>query len=130
MFHFFLLAGRPKPSVQWFWSGLPLSSTSEVSSGSTVTSNVILRDLKRSDNGVLLTCQAKNNNVSAPVNYSVALKMNCEYYFWNNFSIILGGLSIRPKRKNKKGFLWLGISEVNIFSMHFNICLERTSLPK
>ena len=63
-----------------------------------MTSNVILRDLKRSDNGVLLTCQAKNNNVSAPVNYSVALKMNCKYYFLNNcidlFIGLQGGLDV------------------------------------
>ena len=73
------ISGRPMPQVRWFWSGLPLSSTSEVSSGSTVTSNVILSDLKRSDNGVLLTCQAQNNNVSSPVKHSVAIRMNCKY---------------------------------------------------
>jgi len=68
--------GRPKPKVQWFWSGLPLSASSEVSSGSTVTSSVILRELKRSDDGILLTCQAQNNNISTPVKHSVALRMN------------------------------------------------------
>ena len=72
-------SGRPKPMVRWLWSGHPIRETSEVSSGSTVTSTVILRDLQREDNGALLTCLAKNNNVSTPVKHSVALLMNCKF---------------------------------------------------
>ena len=67
--------------VRWLWSGHPIRETSEVSSGSTVTSTVILRDLQREDNGALLTCLAKNNNVSTPVKHSVALLMNCKFTF-------------------------------------------------
>ena len=74
----FSVPGRPKPMVRWVWSGHPIRETSEVSSGSTVTSTVVLRDLQREDNGALLTCLAKNNNVSTPVKHSVALLMNCK----------------------------------------------------
>ena len=77
----FLLTGRPEPRVRWFQSGLPLIDhvTSEVSSGSTVTSSVLLNDLERTDNGLLLTCQAQNNNISKPVQHSVTIKLNRKF---------------------------------------------------
>ena len=77
----FFLAGRPEPRVRWFQSGLPLIDhvTSEVSSGSTVTSSVLLNDLERTDNGLLLTCQAQNNNISKPVQHSVTIKLNRKF---------------------------------------------------
>ena len=71
-----LILGRPKPRVRWQQSGLPLGTSSEVSSGSTVTSTVILESLNRTDNGLLLTCEASNNNISKPVRHSVSLLMN------------------------------------------------------
>lgn len=72
-------SGRPKPRVRWLQSGIPLGASSEVSSGSTVTSSVILESLDRSDNGLLLTCEASNNNISKPVRHSVSLLMNRKF---------------------------------------------------
>ena len=94
---FFYFSGRPKPMVRWLWSGHPIRETSEVSSGSTVTSTVILRDLQREDNGALLTCLAKNNNVSTPVKHSVALLMNCKY-FWRENSKSVSGCKLKIAR--------------------------------
>ena len=72
-------SGRPKPIVRWFQSGIPLATASEVSSGSTVTSSVLLETLGRSDNGLLLTCEASNNNISKPVRHSVSMLMNRKF---------------------------------------------------
>ena len=73
--------------MKWFWSGRPLASASEVSSGSTVTSNVILTGLKRSDDGILLTCEAQNNNISTPVKHSVVVTMNCKFNLKSVFDL-------------------------------------------
>ena len=98
---FFYFSGRPKPMVRWLWSGHPIRETSEVSSGSTVTSTVILRDLQREDNGALLTCLAKNNNVSTPVKHSVALLMNCKYLiFGAKIQICIFGMHFWDKLKH------------------------------
>ena len=74
-----IISGRPKPRVRWLQSGVFLASSSEVSSGSTVTSTVVLESLERSDNGLLLTCEASNNNISKPVRHSVSLLMNRKF---------------------------------------------------
>ena len=74
--------------MKWFWSGRPLASASEVSSGSTVTSNVILTGLKRSDDGILLTCEAQNNNISTPVKHSVVVTMNCKFNLKSVLSVL------------------------------------------
>ncbi|TRY72468.1 hypothetical protein TCAL_04760 [Tigriopus californicus] len=68
--------GSPKPEIQWYRSGLIILGASEISSGSTVTSTITLSDLKRIDDGALLTCEASNNNISRPVRRSVAIVMN------------------------------------------------------
>ena len=75
-----IISGRPKPVVRWFQSGIPLPTSSEVSSGSTVTSTVLLETLGRSDNGLLLTCEASNNNISKPVRHSVSMLMNRKFF--------------------------------------------------
>ena len=87
LFHFDYLnkylqffSGRPKPVVRWYQSGISLPTASEVSSGSTVTSTVILEALDRSDNGLLLTCEASNNNISKPVRHSVSMLMNRKFF--------------------------------------------------
>ena len=87
-FLLFQSLGRPKPQVRWLQSGIALSTSSEVSSGSTVTSNVILESLDRSDNGLLLTCEASNNNISKPVRHSVSLLMNRKFYVFIACSLL------------------------------------------
>jgi hypothetical protein len=72
----FSFSGRPKPTVRWLRGDQEVAAESEVSSGTTVTSTLMLVDLKRSDNEVVLTCEANNNNFSAPVYTSVTILMN------------------------------------------------------
>ena len=66
--------------VHWLRSGLLVTSgVTEVSSGTTVTSTLRLDSLRREDHGMLLMCEAKNNNISRPVSKAVSIVMNCEW---------------------------------------------------
>nr|XP_040572562.1 synaptogenesis protein syg-2-like [Lepeophtheirus salmonis] len=71
-----LTGGRPKPSIFWSENGKFLPADSEVSSGSIVTSTVLLHSLQRSSNGNIIACSASNNNISLPTKASIKLLMN------------------------------------------------------
>ncbi len=87
-FHF---SGRPKPTVTWSRRGQVVEAESEVSSGTTVTSTLMLVDLKRSDNEGVITCEAKNNNISTPVFTSVTLLMNRKNFVLFEKPVLLPG---------------------------------------
>ena len=72
------MTGRPRPSISWFSNGRLLPSSFEVSSGSTVTSGIVVSELSRSDDSALLTCEATNNHISRPARSSVSIVMKRE----------------------------------------------------
>ncbi len=72
------LAGRPRPSIRWLRSGLPLPAAYEASAGETVTSTVMLPALRRGDHGSVLTCEANNHEIARPRRKSVAITLKRE----------------------------------------------------
>lgn len=71
--------GQPKPQVTWWREGVLLDESSEVTPSGHVTRNELeLPTLARHDLMAVFTCQASNNNISAPLSASVTVDMNCE----------------------------------------------------
>ena len=52
--------------------------SAQISSGSVVTSKLILDGVRRADNNQTVTCLTNNNEISQPARTSALLMLNCE----------------------------------------------------
>ncbi|GIY48379.1 ig-like domain-containing protein [Caerostris darwini] len=71
--------GKPPPSLTWWRGPSLIDDTYEVVTSSFLVRNELqLETLTRRDLMAEITCQASNNNVSAPAKSSVSLDLNCK----------------------------------------------------
>lgn len=68
--------GRPKPWLWWIKDGEPVKAATEISSGSVVTSKLILDGVRRVDNNQTVACLTNNNEISQPARTSALLMLN------------------------------------------------------
>ncbi|GFY52712.1 ig-like domain-containing protein [Trichonephila inaurata madagascariensis] len=74
--------GKPPPTLTWWRGPALIDDTFEVVTSSTLVRNELqLETLTRRDLMTEITCQASNNNVSAPIKSSVSLDLNCKLKF-------------------------------------------------
>ena len=70
--------GDPRPAVSWWRDGeLVEDRVEEVEEGGVMASEVEI-SVGRADQGSVLTCMARNNNISAPTQSSVTLSIRGE----------------------------------------------------
>lgn len=82
------ILGKPPPALTWWRGRIQVDDTYEVSSH-IVRNELQLESLTRRDLMTDFTCQASNNNMSAPVKTSVTLDLNCKYTHMNTSEYII-----------------------------------------
>lgn len=79
---FIFLTGKPTPAIQWSRDNVPIiSETYEAPGGRSVRSDITIGPLGRQDLNSRLSCKAINHPRATPVETTVQIDMNCEYYF-------------------------------------------------
>lgn len=73
------------PQVSWWRDSHLIDSSFEKTFGRTVQNTLSVPQVSREDLGAMLTCQASNNNISAPASSRVTIDLKCKY---NNIDII------------------------------------------
>ncbi|KAI1287422.1 Neural cell adhesion molecule 2 [Halotydeus destructor] len=68
--------GKPRPSVTWWRESVLLDDTYEVTAKGTTRNDLEIPSLQRHDLMAVFTCQASNNNISAPVSSQVTVDLN------------------------------------------------------
>ena len=86
---FFLLKGQPMPQVSWWRDSHLIDSSFEKTFGRTVQNTLSVPQVSREDLGAMLTCQASNNNISAPASSRVTIDLKCKYNNIHNLQIVL-----------------------------------------
>ena len=86
---FLLLKGQPMPQVSWWRDSHLIDSSFEKTFGRTVQNTLSVPQVSREDLGAMLTCQASNNNISAPASSRVTIDLKCKYNNINNLQIVL-----------------------------------------
>ena len=66
------------PQVTWWRDSHLIDSSFEKTFGHTVQNTLSVPQVSREDLGATLTCQASNNNISAPASARVAIDLKCE----------------------------------------------------
>ena len=69
------------PQVTWWRDSHLIDSSFEKTFGRTVQNTLSVPQVTREDLGATLTCQASNNNISAPASTRVAIDLKCEFLF-------------------------------------------------
>ena len=72
----YFFSGRPSPSVIWLRDGAVIDDTFQIRSGGSVKNDLLLRGFSREDLDSQLSCQAFNNNLTAPKVRSVQIDLN------------------------------------------------------
>lgn len=85
---FFVVAGRPEPTVTWFNGTEPIQTNGGVAMGRHVIVNRLeIPHLTREAYNSTLRCQASNTKLAPPVERTVRLDMLCKYLFIRNASV-------------------------------------------
>lgn len=76
---FFLLSGKPFPTISWFRDGTPIiAETTHVPDGRHLRSEITIGPLGRQDLSSRLSCKAINHIRATPLESTVQLDMNCK----------------------------------------------------
>ncbi|XP_067130529.1 protein turtle homolog B-like isoform X2 [Centruroides vittatus] len=70
------IGGKPSPAVLWWRGSTILDDSYYVMEDGIVRNEVTIPNFQRNDLMTILTCQATNNNVTAPVSTSVTVDLN------------------------------------------------------
>lgn len=70
--------GKPRPSLTWWRESALLDDSYDISGSGVMQNQLEIMSLQRHDLMAVFTCQASNNNISAPVSSSVTVDLNCE----------------------------------------------------
>ena len=70
--------GKPRPSLTWWRESALLDDSYEISSSGVLRNQLEIVSLQRHDLMAVFTCQASNNNISAPISSSVTVDLNCK----------------------------------------------------
>ena len=68
------------PQVSWWRDSHLIDSSFEKRFDQTVQNTLSIPQVSREDLGTMLTCQASNNNISAPASSRVTIGLKCKYY--------------------------------------------------
>ena len=69
------------PQVTWWRDSHLIDSSFEKTFSTTVQNTLSVPQVTREDLGATLTCQASNNNISAPASSRVTIDLKCKIYF-------------------------------------------------
>ena len=67
------------PQLSWWRDSHLIDSSFEKTFGRTVQNTLSVPQVSREDLGAMLTCQASNNNISAPASSRVTIDLKCKY---------------------------------------------------
>ena len=78
------MQGRPPANITWWRDNAVLIDNSFETQSEGYEAEIVINDLEiakldRYHNGVILTCQAKNDIQVPPANSSVQIRMHCKY---------------------------------------------------
>lgn len=89
-FHVFVwYLGRPQPRLTWWHENKLLDESYTAINEKKVKNELQIDKLERHHLNAVLTCQASNNNITAPISAPVSLNLNCKYIKCNVFSLSL-----------------------------------------
>ena len=74
----FYISGEPLPEVLWYLDDEVIDDSYQQTFEGTVKNGLMIRTLERKHTVGKLRCLASNNNITRPVESSVALKMLCK----------------------------------------------------
>jgi len=75
-----MVAGRPQPTVAWFVNDRLADGFIEESGQNVVVSRFTEQHVLRRHRGTRYRCQASNTMKTQPLEKTVRLEMNCEYF--------------------------------------------------
>lgn len=64
--------------LQWYRDNVMIDGSYIINDNATATNDLVVYKLSRSDLNALFTCQAANNNFSAPLEASFSIDINCK----------------------------------------------------
>ena len=74
-----LFLGDPMPEVTWWRDSHLIDTSYESTFSGTVQNTLSVPQISRDDLGATLSCQASNNNVSAPATAKVTIDLKCKF---------------------------------------------------
>ena len=75
---YFFFSGDPMPQVTWWRDNHLIDSSFEKTFSKTVQNTLSVPQVTREDLGATLTCQASNNNISAPASTRATVDLKCK----------------------------------------------------
>ena len=76
--YLFFFSGDPMPQVTWWRDNHLIDSSFEKTFSKTVQNTLSVPQVTREDLGATLTCQASNNNISAPASTRATVDLKCK----------------------------------------------------
>ena len=73
-----IFLGDPMPEVTWWRDSHLIDTSYESTFSGTVQNTLSVPQVSRDDLGATLSCQASNNNVSAPATAKVTIDLKCK----------------------------------------------------